>query len=172
VQLGEESHVHFVSLYLCLISTTESAAPAGPVGLSTAMRLLTTQKKCDQIMLIDAKLSTCAEAVYSELLCACMQTTQMLWPICVAVFSWGTCRLRESPSGELRRRPPGSKVYASVSCTMMSSLLTPRLSSFLVSLHPVCIHLPSLAYMDDLPMIESLLVRYNPITLSAYCWCI
>ena len=44
VQLGEEGHVHFVSLYLCPTSTTKSAAPAGPVGLSTAMRLLTTQK--------------------------------------------------------------------------------------------------------------------------------
>lgn len=36
-------------------------------------------------MLIDTKLSTWTEAVCSELLRACMQTTQMLRPICVAV---------------------------------------------------------------------------------------
>ena len=36
-------------------------------------------------------------------------------------------------------------------------------------LHRVFIHLAYLAYMHDLPMIESLLVRYNSIALSAYC---
>jgi hypothetical protein len=35
--------------------------------------------------------------------------------------------------------------------------------------HRGCIRLASLAYIGDLPMIENLLVRNNPITPSTYC---
>jgi hypothetical protein len=37
------------------------------------------------------------------------------------------------------------------------------------SLHCVCVHLAYLAYVNELSMIESLLVRYNSIVHSAYC---
>ena len=78
-------------------------------------------------MLIDAKLSTWTEAMCSELLRACMQTTQMLRPICVAVpelvASEGHPQALEALRGT-RGETSRIKVDASVCCAMTLSLKT------------------------------------------------